>query len=256
MSKRPTILDPAQSEATTIQWIQSTAIQLPKLSAMALQREAFEHYDKSVAAGAPTAAALAAGIMNLPELDQKTAAARRSEWSRSRCVEFLRTSAAKLNKELVEIAEKTESEAVKVAVIDAIYKAISTEYPHLKTEAADMAVRRKLELARNGRKTGAAAMSQAADPEPPATTPEASKATLAQAKLDAAADGEADMVQIVHTLLAALRLVHRYLVPAAAAEGITIDALQANGLVQNLLIQSYYQRSHTKFSRKKVEVSK
>ena len=45
---------------------------------MALQSEAFDHYDKSIQPGAPTAAALAAGIMNLPELDQKTAAARRS----------------------------------------------------------------------------------------------------------------------------------------------------------------------------------
>ena len=243
MSKRPTILDPAQSEATTIQWIQSTAIQLPKLSAMALQREAFEHYDKSVAAGAPTAAALAAGIMNLPELDQKTAAARRSEWSRSRCVEFLRTSAAKLNKELVEIAEKTESEAVKVAVIDAIYKAISTEYPHLKTEAADMAVRRKLELARNGRKTSAAVMSQTAEPEPPAVTPEAPKATLAKLSSMPQQTVKRTWCRSVHAQLAALRLVHRYRrSAAAAAEGITIDALQANGLVQNLLIQSYYQR--------------
>ena len=126
-------------------------VQLPKLSPMALQSEAFDFYDKSIQPGAPTAAALAAGIMNLPELDQKTAAARRSEWSRSRCVEYLRFEAARLNKELVEIAEKTKSEAIKVAVIDAIYGAILGSYPHLKAEAADMAVKRKLELAKNGK---------------------------------------------------------------------------------------------------------
>ena len=55
-----------------VQWIQSLTVHLPKLSPMALQSEAFDHYDKSIQPGAPTAAALAAGIMNLPELDQKT----------------------------------------------------------------------------------------------------------------------------------------------------------------------------------------
>jgi hypothetical protein len=256
MTKRLPILDPdrpAQSAcADMIQWIKSSQVQLPKLSPMALQSAAFDFYDKGLKPGEPTAAKLAAGIMNLPELDQKTAAARRSEWSRSRCVEYLRTEIFRLNKEIADMAGRTKSEAVKVAVIDVVYNAIINAYPHLKLEAADMAVRKKLELARNG-KNGAAVMSKVAEPEAPAVAPEASKMTLAEAKADAAADGEADMVQIINTQLAALRLVHTYLVPAAAAEGITIDALQANGLVQNLLIQSYYQRTHQKFGRTKIE---
>jgi hypothetical protein len=198
--------------------------------------------------------------MNLPELQQATAAARRSEWSRSRCVEWLRFEAARLNVELVQIAEKTKSEAVKVAVIDAIYGAILSGYPHLKTEAADAAVRQKLKLAKNGRKTSAAV--KAAEPEAPAATSsnidvisskEAPKATLAQAKQDAEADGEADMVQLANVQLSAIRIVHGYLVPTAAKEGFVIDALQANGLIQNMLIQSYYQRTHRKFSRTKIE---
>jgi hypothetical protein len=36
-----------------IQWIQSLTVQLPKLSPMALQSEAFDHYDKSIQPGAP-----------------------------------------------------------------------------------------------------------------------------------------------------------------------------------------------------------
>jgi hypothetical protein len=259
-TKSLAILDPDRSAQSgtesIIEWVESLEIVLPKLSPMALQSQSFDFYDASIQPGAPTAAALAAGIMALPELDQKTAAARRSEWSRSRCVEYLRFQAAVLNKELTEVAERTKSDAVRVSVIDAIYGAVVASYPHLKNEAADMAVRKKLELARNGK--NGAAVSQLPEPESvaPIIAPEASKTTLAEAKADAAADGKADMVQIINTQLAALRLVHRYLVPAAAAEGITIDALQANGLVQNLLIQSYYQRTHQKFSRTKIEVSK
>jgi hypothetical protein len=241
--------------ADMISWIQSLLIQLPKLSPMALQSAAFDFYDKSLKNGEPTAAALAAGIMNVPQLEQKDAAARRSEWSRSRCVEFLRFEAARLNKELTEVAEKTKSEAIKAAVIDQIYSAIIAAYPHLKAEAADMAVRQKLKLGKNG-KTSAAAMSQAVEPEAPAATPETPKTTLAEAKQDAAADGAADMIQIAHTQLQALRTVYSYLLPLAAAEGITIDAQQASGLVQNLLIQSYFQRTHQKFGRTKIEVLK
>jgi hypothetical protein len=257
MTKLLPILDPdrpAQSGTESIiQWVESLEIVLPKLSPMALQSASFDHYDQSLKPGEPTAAALAAGIMNLPDLDQKTAAARRSEWSRSRCVEYLRTEIFRLNKELADTAQRTKSEAVKVGVIDAVYSAIINAYPHLKAEAADMAVRKKLELTKGG-KNGVAETTP--EPVAPVSPVEPPKITLAEAKKDAADDGEADMIQIIHTQLAALRLVHRYLVPAAAAEGITIDALQANGLVQNLLIQSYYQRTHQKFGRTKVEVAK
>jgi hypothetical protein len=257
MSKRPIILDPdrsAQSDQDSIvEWIKSTTVQLPNLSPMALQSLAFDHYDKSIQPGEPTAAKIAAGIMNLPELDQKTAAARRSEWSRSRCCEWLRFEAARLNKELVEIAEKTKSEAVKAAVIDAIYGAIICGYPHLKAEAADMAVKRKLELAKNG-KNGAAISKP--EPSAPAVVTEARATTLVKAKQDAADDAEGDLNQIGNAQLAALRLVHQYVIPAAAVDGITIDAQQANALVMNALIQSFYQRSHHKFSRTRIKVLK
>ena len=215
-------IDPESEATQLIQWIRSTAIQLPKLSAMALQSAAFDHYNKGLKDGEPTAAKIAAGLMNLPELDQKTAAARRSEWSRSRCVEYLRFQAATLNKELVEIAEKTKSEAVKVAIVDAIYGAIVTGYPHLKTEAADMAVRRKLELAGNGRKTSAAVMSQAAEPEPSTATPGAPKATLAGVADVELVKRQAN--QVANLILTCLTTVADYVVPQAQAAGITLDA--------------------------------
>jgi hypothetical protein len=258
MSRPLPILDedrPARDGTDSmISWVQSLTVQLPKLSPMALQSQAFDFYDRSLKDGEPTAAALAAGIMQVLHLEQKDAAARRSEWSRSRCVEFLRSEIFRLNKELVDVAQRTKSDAVRVAVIDTIYRAIIANYPHLKNEASDAAVRRKLELTKSA-KNGAAIERQTVELEPHKATLEAPKVTLAEAKQDAADDGEADMLQLAHAQLQALRTVHFYLIPRAAAEGITIDALQANGLVQNLLIQSYYQRSHTKFSRTKLEGS-
>jgi hypothetical protein len=259
MTNKPLpILDenrPAQSAGSDmLNWIRSLSVQLPKLSPMALQSSSFDFYDASLKNGEPTAAKIAAGIMNLPDLEQRDAAARRSEWSRSRCVEWLRSEAARLNVELVQIAEKTKSEAVKVAVIDAIYGAIVASYPHLKNEAADMSARQKLKLTKASK--NGAAVSQAPEPVAPNVVSEAPKATLAQAKLDAVAEAEGDLSQIGNTQLAALRLVHQYVIPAAAAEGITIDALQANALVMNAIIQAFMQRSHHKLPRTRSEVSK
>ena len=254
MTKSLPILDPDRSAQSgtesIIEWIESLEIVLPKLSPMALQSASFDFYDKGLKDGEPTAAKIAAGIMALPELDQKTAAARRSEWSRSRCVEYLRSEAARLNVELVQIAEKTKSEAVKVAVIDAIYGAIVAAFPHLKAEAADMSARQKLKLAKGGR-NGAATARQTLEPQ--AITPETSKAALAEAKAQAVEDAEGDLVQIAHAQIAALKLVHHYVIPVAQASGITVDAAQASGLVMNAIIQMFYQRSHHKLPRTRIE---
>jgi hypothetical protein len=214
-----------------IQWIQSIQVQLPKLSPMALQSEAFDHYDRSLKNGEPTATKIAAGIMNVPDLDQRDAAARRSEWSRSRCVEYLRSEAARLNKELADLAQRTNSEAVKVAVIDAIYGAIVSGYPHLKTEAADAAVRQKLKL--NG-KTSAAAMSKTPEPVAPVSPAEPPKTTLA---------GVADVelvqkqaTQVANLILVCLREVNDYIVPQAQASGITLDAAAQHAWAMNMAI--------------------
>jgi hypothetical protein len=172
--------------------------------------------------------------MHVPHLEQKTAAARRSEWSRSRCVEWLRSEIFRLNEELVDVAQRTKSEAVKVATVDAIYGAIIAAYPHLKAEAADMAVRKKLELARNGRKTSAAAMSQTAEPEPSAVTPGAPKATLASVADVETAQKQA--TQVANLILLCLRECAEYIVPKAQAAGITIDSQQQHALAMNMII--------------------
>ena len=84
MTKPLPVLDEDRRTESMISWIKSLTVQLPKLSPMALQSVAFDHYDHSIKLGEPTAAKIAAGIMNLPDLEQRDAAARRSEWSRSR----------------------------------------------------------------------------------------------------------------------------------------------------------------------------
>ena len=225
---------------------------------MALQSLAFDHYDKSLKDGEPTAAKIAAGLMNLPELDQKTAAARRSEWSRSRCVEYLRSEIFRSNKELVSIAKETKSDAIHVAIIDAIYNAIATAYPHIKAEAADMAVRKKLELARNGRKTSAAVMSQAAESELPSATPEAPKATLAGV-------ADEDLVRTPrlthganreHPTRRAFGLYTITSFRKRQSQGITLDAqAQAAAWTMSILIQSSHAgpAKHTGRCRLKVE---
>jgi hypothetical protein len=246
MSKRPIILDTdrsAQSDQDSIvEWIRSTEVQLPKLSPMALQSLAFDHYDQSLKNGEPTAAKIAAGIMNLPELDQKTAAARRSEWSRSRCVEFLRAEIFRSNKELSQMAERTKSEAVKAAAVDAVYSAIISAYPHLKAEAADMAVKRKLELARNG-KNGAAISKP--EPSAPAAVAEARATTLGSV-----ADVEQvqkQATQVANLIVLCIREVADYVVPQAQAAGITLDAQAQHALTMNMIITlSSGSKSHWK----------
>lgn len=236
-SKALPILDenrPAQSGTDSmVAWIASIQVQLPKLSPMALQSEAFDFYDKGIKNGEPTAAKIAQGIMNLPDLEQRDAAARRSEWSRSRCVEYLRFQAAVLNKELADVAQRTKSDAVRVAVIDAIYKAILTEYPHLKAEAADMSARQKLKLAKGG-KNGAAAMSK---PEPvaPIVVSEAPKATLGGITDEDLVQRQA--TQVANLILVCLKEVNDHVVPQAQAAGITLDAQAQHAWTMAMLIE-------------------
>ena len=224
---------PAQNGTDSmVSWIQSIQVELPKLSPITLQREAFTFYDSGLKKGEPTAAALAQGIMNLPELDQKTAAARRSEWSRSRCVEFLRAQAAVLNKELADVAQRTKSDAVRVAVIDAIYNSIVAAYPHLKAEAADMAVRKKLELTKAGK--NGAAVSLAPEPVAPIVVSEAPKATLG-----GVADVEAvqkQATQVANLIVLCIREVNEVVVPQAQAAGVTLDAAAIHAWTMNMVI--------------------
>jgi hypothetical protein len=84
-----------------------------------------------------------------------------------------------------------------------------------------MSARQKLKLTKAGKKC-AAAMSRLESIAPAAVT-EARVTTLAEAKQDAAAEVEGDLVQIAHAQI------------AAQASGIAVDATQASGLVMNAI---------------------
>jgi len=75
-------------------------------------------------------------------------------------------------------------------------------------------------------------------PEPP-PAPKGATAQMAQ--------GMSQMYQIANTQYAAIRMVHEYLVPSLQKHGITVDPQQEAALVQNMLIQMYYQRGHHNF---------
>jgi hypothetical protein len=66
------------------------------------------------------------------------------------------------------------------------------------------------------------------------------------------ADGMNQMYQIANTQYAALMTVHEYLVPLLKEKGITIDPQQEAALVQNMLIQMYYQKGHHYFPGKRL----
>jgi hypothetical protein len=81
--------------------------------------------------------------------------------------------------------------------------------------------------------------------------PEPAKRSVA----DQMAEGMSQMYQIANAQYAALMTVHEYLVPLLKDKGITIDPQQEGGLVQNMLIQMYYQKGHWHFPAKRLGVS-
>lgn len=88
--------------------------------------------------------------------------------------------------------------------------------------------------------SGSGVIPKAEDYAPePAPTPKGATAQMAQ--------GMAQMYQIANTQYAAIRMVHEYLVPSLAKHGITVDPQQEAALVQNMLIQMYYQKGHHNF---------
>jgi hypothetical protein len=62
------------------------------------------------------------------------------------------------------------------------------------------------------------------------------------------------MYQLANCQYAAITVVHEYLLPLLKQRGITIDPVQETKLVQNMLIQSYYEKAHWKFPGKKLGV--
>jgi len=72
---------------------------------------------------------------------------------------------------------------------------------------------------------------------------------------EAMADGMAGLYQIANTQYAAIMVVREYLVPLLKEKHITIDAQQEAALIQNMLIQTYYQRGHYNFPQKKLGIA-
>jgi hypothetical protein len=154
---------------------------------------------------------------------------------------YLRRAAARAHPELAEMSKRTKSSEIKEAIAVRVRSAIVSHYPHLATEVP-------------------AAWAAPVVPVIPAEVPkipaESLKVTLAEAKAQAVEDAQGDLNQIGHAQLAALRLVHQFVIPAAQASGITVDATQASGLVMNAIIQMFHQRSHFKLPRIRSEVAK
>jgi hypothetical protein len=68
---------------------------------------------------------------------------------------------------------------------------------------------------------------------------------------DQLAEGMRQVFQIMNAQLAVITLVHNYLVPAVKERtGLTVDPVQEAALVQNCLIQLYYQKGHWNFRQK------
>lgn len=176
--------------------------------------------------------------VTLPQLTRATLEAE-AKAHKLGAVAYLRRAAAKAHPELAEMAKKTESAEIRAAIIVRVQSAIISNYPYLAAEVPS---------------TWAAPVVPAVPAEVPKPVKAAPTITLAEAKAQAAEDAEGDLNQIGNAQLSALRLVHGYVIPAAAAEGITVDAVQASGLVMNAIIQMYHQRSHFKLSRTKIEL--
>jgi hypothetical protein len=175
----------------------------------------------------------------LPQLTRATLEAEAKAHKLS-AFSYLRRAAGKAHPELAEMSKKTKSEEIKNAIQTRVRSAIVSNYPFLAEQLPT---------------TWAAPVIPAVPAEMPKPVKPAPTITLAEAKAQAAEDAEGDLNQIGNAQLAALRLVHDYVIPAAAAEGITVDATQASGLVMNAIIQTFHQRSHFKLSRTRIETA-
>lgn len=73
---------------------------------------------------------------------------------------------------------------------------------------------------------------------------------------DQMAEGISRLTQIANTQYAAARVVHEYLVPLLKERGIQLDPVGTNALMQNLLIQCYYEKVHWNFPVKQFPINK
>jgi hypothetical protein len=104
----------------------------------------------------------------------------------------------------------------------------------------------------------APAKAASSPPEPPQAAPKVNTAAPVPRPPDEAAnlaEGKGRIYEVLNTQLAVISLVHEYLVPAVKQRtGQTIDAQQEAALVQNCLIQLYYEKSHHFFAKRPYKV--
>jgi hypothetical protein len=87
--------------------------------------------------------------------------------------------------------------------------------------------------------------------------PEPGQNAAETARTDAATEmarGMHTLHQIANLQYAASTMVHEYLIPLLQQRGITIDPANEAKLVQNMLIQAFYEKIHYKFPGKKLGI--
>jgi hypothetical protein len=221
---------PTQSATSDcIAWLKTIELKLPKLSSASLMREAFAHYDAQLPDGQAKAEEIVVGFLRNVSRDQESSARRRKEkWVNNCVLGYLRNQIALSNPEITKLAEKTKSQAIRNAVIAKIYDAVKSQYPRLAQEIAEARARAL------GKTNGKAAV----QPDGNGSQAEASVAEeqLPEAwKEDAIVRGQ--VTQVVNLMLICLKEVHHYLVPTAAASGITVDADAARAWAVSAFIE-------------------
>jgi hypothetical protein len=215
--------------------IVETEIKLPKLTPSALTALAFEHFDKQRKGdGSPTAEEVSKFFLSnngVCSSQEQTANERQQkDWIAARCVEYLRSQIAADNPGLVKLAATTSDRDVREACVHRIYTAIGRAFPSLAKAASDARIRKLRDLA--------AIRQESLPPEPAALTVTMIREQLPEAWKESAevTAVREQATQVANLILTCLSEVNDYVLPAAAAAGITIDAQQAAALTMNMLI--------------------
>lgn len=239
---------------TDLEQVQTYEIKIPKLSAGGLQALAFEHFNNQLKGESqPTAEEIVATFKTNGASTPKEKASKerqQKDWVAARCVEYLRTRIAEMNNPLVLLASKTKSPEARERTVWKIYSAIAGTYPDLAKAASEARIHKARQIAEIYQNSAPAV---ATEPLPEAKKDADDDAAVAAVREQAVEDAEGDLNQIANTQFRVLQKIHGYLVPLCSKHGITIDSQQASALVMNMLIQSFFQRTHQKMPRTKLE---
>jgi hypothetical protein len=92
--------------------------------------------------------------------------------------------------------------------------------------------------------------------KPPPEQPQSPPASKGKSVAEYMAEGIGRLTQIANTQYAAASIVHEYLVPLLKERGIQLDPVATAALVQNMLIQCYYEKIHWNFPQKQFPIRK